>query len=287
MILSLVKDVLDFARRHFKVLLFFIFPLQFFMVLLFSASGVEEYVSQYMSQMAQMEAEQAPAPGLDTGRTGDAMTAGDTPPEQIQPLQPMPIGSMLLFLVYLAGSVYPIAVLILYIKNVFAGDPHINSTLYQQAVPLWLQMIGLYICVWGSLLLVSGFFFLLINLLGLTSLTSLFFPIIFGVSLYVHHRLSLAPYFCAQRQVSIKEALRSSWQEAKSYVLILIVGQFIFYMTVIMLVNLFGQLLQQITPESVHNGVQIMMNSLASFGGLLQSIYVYRVFALVEEKPAV
>lgn len=268
MMWTLLKDAVDFCRRHWWFLIVLVLPLQLVLVFLLELSGIEVFFADYMQQVSQEQA------------------GAEASVEPVPLMETLSASSSFMFLFYLVCSVYPTALVISYVRCVFAGEESTLSKVHSASLPLWVSMIGLYCLTWGAIVIVGMVFIFLLSLVGLaqSSATSLFMTGYIGLCIYLHHRLSLAPYFCAQRRIRLVDALKLSWQYAQPVVLVLMFGNFLVYVAVVVLLSGVGNILQSIVPEVVYPGVEIGISVFASLAGVLQVVFIYRVFAFVTQK---
>jgi hypothetical protein len=237
------------------------------LVLLLEFSGVQAVFADYLQS---------------TQEQADGGVATEAP----LMLEALSASSSFAFVLFLVGSVFPAALVISYVRSIFAGEGRAVAKVYSQALPLWIKMIGLYCITWGGVVLVGMSIIMLFSVMGLanTSLSSLFMTGFIGGCIYLHHRLSLAPYFCAQGRIGLIQALKASWQYAQPVVLVLMLGNFLVHVVVVVLLSGVGNVLQGFLPLGMSQSVDIVISVIASLAAVLQVIFVYRVFAFVTEK---
>ena len=305
MVFSLVKDVLGFAWRHRGFFFKTIAPMLFVLVLIFEMSGANTFAMNMMSQSAAVQDYKQTVTASDTTESKDetqpmsamerqqaadddrASIETTNPDIQVQQVELEPLSAMgvVLFVVYLLGGLYPTAIVIHYVRSVFAAEEVETNKLHSRASALWGRLLGIYLLVWGGLLLMFAGGYGILHALGLAQLGgSLIVSVLFGLGLYIHHRLSLAPYFCATTGMDIIDGLKASWKHAQGYVFTLIMGHLVLYLAVIFSLSLIGQVLQTVVSEGMTTTIQFVISVLAGFGGILQTIYVYRIYSLIQEK---
>lgn len=287
---SLIKDTLEFAKRHLVILIMLILPVQVLLATLFEVSSIETVMVASMDQF-NSQADKAPEPNVDQPPIDDEMDRKSLENQpNIEDSVPAPhyLSTGLLFGLYLILSVVPTALVILYVQAVFAAQSPNTSQLYAASLPLVIALLGFYTLVWGALF---GFFILVFSVLSVlgglgNEGTSFLITIYFGGCIYVHHRLSLAPYIWVNEPMPLRAALQKSWQEAKPVVFILLFGNCLLYVGALMLISMLVSVLHSLLPEQLAVVIRLFSSVVAGIGGVLMTIFVYRVYAFLQEPPA-
>lgn len=318
---SLLKDTLEFVRRHLLTLVLLVLPVQIALALVFEVSGLQDYMANIASTMnteevasvgssqgleatddasleemssesildgqddssPQGQQQQGSAPQESLSRPGELQ---DSPPETESVVDSsLSTGSVVLAFVYGILSLLPIALVIVYVQSVFANAQAQTLELYSRALPLMGAMICFYVLVWGGLL--AGFAILHTTLsLALPSAkgpASILLFVYFGFCLYAHHRLSLAPYFWVQSSMSVPTALKMSWREAQPVVFTLLFGNCILYVGLLVVVSLLMVAVRALVPEQMEPVARVIEGVSAGVGGVVLTVFVYRVYAFLEE----
>lgn len=308
MVFSLIKDVLSFAWRHRVFLIKTITPMLFILVMVLEVSGVKTFAMNTMSQSAMLQEaaesyENETLGGLNQNnslQTKDMELASsqndvvhskrssvESQESSVKPvdIQPLSATSMLLFVAYLLASLFPTAIVIHYVRSVFAAEEINFPVLYSRSMALWGSLLGLSLLVWGGLLLSFAGVYGILYAIGIAQAAeSVILPLLFGLGLYIHHRLSLAPYFCANTGMDIIDGLKASWSQAQGYVFTLIIGHLVLVLIIAMSTSMIGQILQGLVTDTISGSVTFLTSVIAGFGGILQTIYVYRIYSLIQEK---
>lgn len=314
---SLIRDTLEFAKRHLLILVILVLPIQFVLATLFEVSGVETVMIQSLEQLNDESAQNADMASGDkvngdkvngdkvNGDEGDNSAqssdlkgtalserdqTADLASDELEPKMdelppPNYMSTLTLFVLYLVLSVVPTALVILYVQAVFAARSPTTAQIYSTVLPLVIAMIGLYAMVWGALF---GFFMIVFTALSAVGGqggegTSLFMTLYFGVCVYVHHRLSLAPYIWVNERISLRMALQRSWVEAKPAVFVLIFGNCLLYVGTLLIISMFVSVLQGILPDELSLVVRLLSSVVAGIGSVVMTIFVYRVYAFLQD----
>jgi len=264
MIVVLLKDVLSFFKRHFKPMLVLALPAFCVLALIFEFSGIEATIAEYVKQAMPSE------------------TAETAPTAIVLPEVSLTTG--LLSIVYLLGCLFPVALIIQYIRLIFAGEPAPYGRVYSYAIALWGKMIAIYLTIFGGMAVVILTLLGLFTAIGLNQVvSSLLLNVILIGAVYIYHRLSLAPYFCAHQTLSVQQALRLSWQKARPYVFYLVIGHMLLYMAALIIISVIAQIGQNIVPPVALGGFSFLLDLLVSVASILQTIFAFRVFAIANE----